>query len=537
MDKHQLELSQSAIQKQLQLLLNSDGIRNSQVLTKFLEFVVSEKLAGHDDEIKEYTIGVRALGRPSDFNPQLDAIVRIHAGRLRRAITQYYYSEGKNDPVIIHIPKGTYIPGFSINNAEPNSFSADLSKTEHAEHSSENGNNKHATKPVLAVLPFRNLSAENSRDNFIDGIGEQLASDLAKFNHISIISYYSTHNYDPAFAELKEMKKSMDIDYVLTGTVRFISDKLRLNVQLITTENGAAIWTETYVHHLTRDIFDIQEEITNQVMNIIADEHGIINRIGKKYNLHGNDASNAVVQAATNLYHKYSINFDPALFEPTLQSLELALNTDPENSQINAMISDMTMDIYLYKPKQDPEILNKALRHARIAVGNDEYSQHAHKVLGWALLLSGKKENSIEVMQHCIHMNPKSANFLSVIGLGFICIGEYEKGFNCLNQSLQLNNNAPTTSKLGFALYYFHQRNYSESLKWLERAALIEFPFISLLNLAIIGKINKDKNSEMRKNVLSFKENAMSLVSRFIFDIKLKTEIFHGMKLAGVQIA
>ena len=108
MDKHQSITSES-IQKQLQSILNCDSFKHSQVLIKFLQFVVSEKLAGHDDEIKEYTIGVRALGRPPDFNPQLDAIVRIHAGRLRRALMQYYYGEGKNDPILISIPKGSYI--------------------------------------------------------------------------------------------------------------------------------------------------------------------------------------------------------------------------------------------------------------------------------------------------------------------------------------------------------------------------------------------------------------------------------------------
>ena len=524
-----------AIRDQLQLILSCDSIKHSQVLIKFLEFVVTQKLAGHDDEIKEYTIGVKALGRPPDFNPQLDAIVRIHAGRLRRAMMQYYYGEGKNDPVLITIPKGTYIPQFSLNGHDSESFSVHIPKTEINGHVNDHFK-KAGSKPVLAVLPFRNLSSENSNEIFVDGIGEQLASDLAKFNHLSIISYYSTHNYDLAFLELQEMKKMMQLDYVLTGSVRFFDKKLRLNAQLILTENGETIWTETYVHHLTRDKFDIQEDIINQVMNNIADEHGIINKMNKNYSLNGNGNGENSVQKAINLYHKYSINFDPALFEKTLGSLEDALISEPDNSQINCMLSEMSMDVYLYKLKHEPEILDRALHLARVAVGNDEYSQHAHKALAWALLLSGKKESCMEVMQHCIHINPKSANFLSVIGLGFMCLGEYEKGFNCLNQSAHLNSNTSINLKLGYALYYFHQKNYNESLKWLERTGLTEYPFISLLHLAILGKINKGEDIEIRKNVLAFKENALSLVSRFIFDSNLQTEIFHGMQLAGVSV-
>ena len=71
----------------------------------------------------------------------------------------------------------------------------------------------------------------------------------------------------------------------------------------------------------------------------------------------------------------------------------------------------------------------------------------------------------------------------------------------------------------------------------MERTGLIEYPFVSLLNLAILGKINKGEDNEIRENVLSFKENALSLISRFIFDSKLKSEILHGIKMAGVSVA
>src|SRR4051794_15647528 len=99
-------ISPELILNQLQKLLGSDEIKNSKVLAKFLEYIITEKMAGREDGIKEYTIGIKVLGRPSDFNPQLDSVVRIHAGRLRRAVHYYYQAHGKNDELIISIPKG-----------------------------------------------------------------------------------------------------------------------------------------------------------------------------------------------------------------------------------------------------------------------------------------------------------------------------------------------------------------------------------------------------------------------------------------------
>src|SRR5882672_4177059 len=101
------------VKKELLQVLSSDKFRNSQVLSMFLQFVVEETLAGHSNEIKEYTIGIRALGRPVDFNPQIDAVVRIHAGRLRRMLSDYYKGEGADDPIVIGIPRGSYIPFFN----------------------------------------------------------------------------------------------------------------------------------------------------------------------------------------------------------------------------------------------------------------------------------------------------------------------------------------------------------------------------------------------------------------------------------------
>src|SRR5215203_4253997 len=107
-------ISPESVRKELIAILSFEDLTNSPILCKFLEYDVLKKLAGNEEEIKEYTIGVKALGRPPDFNPQLDAVVRIHAGRLRRILYQYYLGDGKTDPVIISIPKGSYIPRFDL---------------------------------------------------------------------------------------------------------------------------------------------------------------------------------------------------------------------------------------------------------------------------------------------------------------------------------------------------------------------------------------------------------------------------------------
>ena len=99
----------------MERIVASPGFSKSSQLSNFLRFVVEETLAGRTDRIKAYTIAVDALGRDPSFDPQTDPIVRVEAGRLRRALEHYYENGGRNDPFIIELPLGSYVPVFRAN--------------------------------------------------------------------------------------------------------------------------------------------------------------------------------------------------------------------------------------------------------------------------------------------------------------------------------------------------------------------------------------------------------------------------------------
>jgi hypothetical protein len=108
------KVSKDEVVKELQKIFRSPAFRDSLILKKFLTFIVDETIEGRSNCLKEYTVALSVLNKPHDFNPQLNGIVRIHAGRLRKALVTYYSSEGAGDEVQISIPKGNYIPQFNI---------------------------------------------------------------------------------------------------------------------------------------------------------------------------------------------------------------------------------------------------------------------------------------------------------------------------------------------------------------------------------------------------------------------------------------
>ena len=121
------------IEDALERVLASRGFRGSTRKRRFLKFVVEETQAGHADRIKAFTIAMDVFDRDANFDPMLDPVVRIQAGRIRRCLEQYYLTEGASDPVEITIPKGGYVPHFIVKHGgEPLADSAAFADPEPA---------------------------------------------------------------------------------------------------------------------------------------------------------------------------------------------------------------------------------------------------------------------------------------------------------------------------------------------------------------------------------------------------------------------
>lgn len=98
-------------------IIGSHTFRSAPTLQQLFQFLTTSALDAHLDEIKEYTIGVEALGRKQDFDPKTDPIVRVQIHRLRQKLKEYYEMEGLRDSVLVEIPKGHYLPAFKHRSA------------------------------------------------------------------------------------------------------------------------------------------------------------------------------------------------------------------------------------------------------------------------------------------------------------------------------------------------------------------------------------------------------------------------------------
>jgi hypothetical protein len=100
------------VMAQLEKILESPALGSAQSLRRFLRYVVEETLAGRGEALKEYSLGASVFGRGENFCPRTDPIVRVQARNLRLRLERYYAGPGADDPLVIEMPKGTYMPVF-----------------------------------------------------------------------------------------------------------------------------------------------------------------------------------------------------------------------------------------------------------------------------------------------------------------------------------------------------------------------------------------------------------------------------------------
>lgn len=112
------ETDQKAVREQLDRILQSGPFAQSRRRQRFLDYIVTEALAGRGERLKGYNIGLEVFDRPDTFDPAIDPIVRIEAARLRDKLREYYEADGQGDFIRIDLPKGSYTPHIEFRDAK-----------------------------------------------------------------------------------------------------------------------------------------------------------------------------------------------------------------------------------------------------------------------------------------------------------------------------------------------------------------------------------------------------------------------------------
>lgn len=229
-----------AVSAELDKILSSSTFIRSKRLGRFLRFTVEQCLEGRQGALKEYLVGVEVFNKLETFDPRIDSIVRVEARRLRSKLDKYYQTEGRDDHLVIQFRKGSYVPQI-------------LSREQVNAMGLLDGMGSKTGRKSIAVSRFANLGVDPTHAHFCSGLTEDVISALTKVSTLRVMARVTNNGEDPK------------ADYVLEGSVRKQSDRLRIAVQLIDTANSMYIWSETYERDIS-DAFAVQDEISKSIV-------------------------------------------------------------------------------------------------------------------------------------------------------------------------------------------------------------------------------------------------------------------------------
>jgi serine/threonine-protein kinase len=350
---------EASIRVQLAHILASPQFINAQRSRRFLEFTVEQTLSGAKDSVKESVIALEVFERKGDFDPRIDAIVRVEATKLRTRLNEYYGGEGARAPVIIEIPKGTYVPRFSLRpgTGDVESPSDPPPKIRRVETMVAfvalaavlcgtalwlafrfrfATNARPREIQAIAMMPFLNLSAEPDNAYFSDGLADQLTNALAQVGGLRVASRTSAFSFRGKPMDASEIGTKLRVNTILEGSVQRSSGRVRITLQLIQTRDGYHLWSQTFDRE-TKNIFDLQDEISRAVT----------------------DALKVSLDDASRRRRSRRYTRDPEAFDLYLRGLHLLNRPEPGNAP-------RAIAFFQQAIERDPQF---ALAHTGIAIG------------------------------------------------------------------------------------------------------------------------------------------------------------------------
>lgn len=524
-------IEESSIIKQVERVCRSKEFRSKELLCRFLSYIVSEYLAGRSESIKGYSIGVDVFNKGEDFDPGQDALVRIHAGRLRRLLKLYYLVEGKNDAIQIEIPVGSYTPRFSYHKfSDPSSDNATVS----------NNQETLPSNSKVAILPFRNLTGDPAKEFFSQGFSEELSveltryEDLMVFNSTQKISYLNDHSANDNFF------KSKGIRFVIEGSVSQNTDRVKILVRLTDIMEGRQLWAESYHESMsTNNLMEIQERITKEIAVVLGCEYGFILQ---KLSLDAQrvkpkrlDTYMAVLR-----FYYFEMHQTHDAFAEAFDALNQALELEPESGIAKAMLAIMHGNRYVLDypdARKSYELLGDLAEQAACL---DPKSHIVKVALAFKCFVYNEKERFFRIFEQSLSHYPNKSVKLGSMAFHMSLYGDWERGKKILDGLMHAGIGFPLYFHGCTMLYYYRKNQYDKALEEANKYDVPGLFWNYMLRAAVLGQLNKPV--EARTNIMHLKQlkpdfevKARYLISRFVKEDELVDHILEGLRNAGMQ--
>jgi TolB-like protein/DNA-binding winged helix-turn-helix (wHTH) protein/Tfp pilus assembly protein PilF len=262
-------------------------------------------------------------------------------------------------------------------------------------------------KTVLAVLPFDNLSRDPDQDFFSEGLTEEMIAQLGKLNRdrLKVVARSSVAKYKGSTLAAREIGKELNADYLVQGSIRRSSDRIRITVQLIKARDQIDVWTESYDREL-KDVLAVQDSV---VRSIASEIHIALTEEQEERLAAPRQISPEAYEAYLKGRYYWNKRTGESM-QKAEQYFEQAIDRDPTYAAAYSGLADCNSGLTWHGYKSPAEALPKAYAAARKALEINPESAEAHASLGLAMTHSWDWTGAEAEFRRALQLDPQYAN-------------------------------------------------------------------------------------------------------------------------------
>jgi len=371
----------------------------------------------------------------------------------------------------------------------------------------------------LAVLPFSfmNLAAEDDTDDRFLGIGlaDALITRLSKVRRFVVrptrsISAFSDSHIDPISAG-----KDLSVDFILIGSIKKASDRLRLTAQLLNVAENAAVWA-TSIDEVMSDVLSLEDKLAAKVVEGLLPELTSNERF--EFDRRGTDSPEAFESYLRGRY--YFNTFTEESFAKAFVSFHTAISLDPDYAHAYAGIADYYNWLGIMGVLPPQECFLPAIEAAKKAVELDPQLSEAHASLGFSLHAGNYEWSRAEQhLKKAIELNPSNANAYVWYAIVMYTTGRFREGLEFAKLSTDVDPSTPfNLHNISWGLYFARRLDEAESGY---RKVIADFPSYSFGYYGL-SKVLRLKGET--REAIEVNDRAIELMGQSIFSLLAEAE-------------
>jgi adenylate cyclase len=303
-------------------------------------------------------------------------------------------------------------------------------------------------RPALAVLPFQNLGGDGETEFFLDSVGEDLITELARARWFSIVARNTSFSYKGKAVDSKQIARELGVRYLVEGSLRKAGNRVRISCQLVEAASGQHLWADRFDGTL-EDSFDLQDRITEAVIGSVGPvlREAEIERARRK------------PEAKLDPYDLILRAFPPAFAETpagndeALRLLTQAMDSDSDYPMANALAAWCYQQRHLMDwPAAEADDRDTASRMARVAIAGGDAPLALALAGAVRASLTRDHDMALAAVDRAMMMNTNAAVVLGFDALTRCVCGAYDEAIEHAEKAMQLSPLEPLLYYAAFAL-------------------------------------------------------------------------------------